>query len=176
MRALLRELGEPQERFAAIHVVGTNGKSTTARLTEALLLSRLLSSLRGIADEIIRCLRPKRVFDAGCAWGFLVESFCDRGVEARGVDLSEYAIGNVRRDIRVFCSTGSLTEPIGGGPYDLVTCIEVLEHIGTPECRRVLEDLARLLEVSERAGESQELVTMARAAREQHTVSEAAFR
>lgn len=37
MRALLRELGDPQERFPAIHVVGTNGKSTTARLTEALL-------------------------------------------------------------------------------------------------------------------------------------------
>jgi dihydrofolate synthase/folylpolyglutamate synthase len=38
MRALLRELGEPQERFPAIHVVGTNGKSTTTRLAEALLL------------------------------------------------------------------------------------------------------------------------------------------
>ena len=38
MRALLRELGDPQERFPAIHVVGTNGKSTTTRLTEALLL------------------------------------------------------------------------------------------------------------------------------------------
>jgi dihydrofolate synthase/folylpolyglutamate synthase len=38
MRALLHELGDPQERFPAIHVVGTNGKSTTTRLTEALLL------------------------------------------------------------------------------------------------------------------------------------------
>ena len=38
MQALLRELGEPQQRFPAIHVVGTNGKSTTTRLTEALLL------------------------------------------------------------------------------------------------------------------------------------------
>ena len=37
IRELLRELGEPQERFPAIHVVGTNGKSTTTRLTEALL-------------------------------------------------------------------------------------------------------------------------------------------
>jgi dihydrofolate synthase/folylpolyglutamate synthase len=37
MRALLHELGDPQERFTAIHVVGTNGKSTTTRLTEALL-------------------------------------------------------------------------------------------------------------------------------------------
>jgi dihydrofolate synthase/folylpolyglutamate synthase len=38
MRVLLRELGEPQERFPAIHVVGTNGKSTTTRLAEALLV------------------------------------------------------------------------------------------------------------------------------------------
>ena len=37
MRALLRELGNPQQLFPAIHVVGTNGKSTTTRLTEELL-------------------------------------------------------------------------------------------------------------------------------------------
>jgi dihydrofolate synthase/folylpolyglutamate synthase len=43
MRALLQELGDPQERFPAIHVVGTNGKSTTTRLTEALLLDARLS-------------------------------------------------------------------------------------------------------------------------------------
>jgi dihydrofolate synthase/folylpolyglutamate synthase len=43
MRALLRELGDPQERFPGIHVVGTNGKSTTTRLTEALLLDAGLS-------------------------------------------------------------------------------------------------------------------------------------
>jgi dihydrofolate synthase / folylpolyglutamate synthase len=43
MRALLRELDDPQERFAAIHVVGTNGKSTTTRLTETLLLDAGLS-------------------------------------------------------------------------------------------------------------------------------------
>jgi dihydrofolate synthase / folylpolyglutamate synthase len=43
MRALLRELGEPQQRFPAIHVVGTNGKSTTTRLAEALLLDAGLS-------------------------------------------------------------------------------------------------------------------------------------
>jgi dihydrofolate synthase / folylpolyglutamate synthase len=39
MRALLRALGDPQERYPAIHVVGTNGKSTTTRLTEELLRS-----------------------------------------------------------------------------------------------------------------------------------------
>jgi dihydrofolate synthase / folylpolyglutamate synthase len=43
MRALLRGLDDPQERFPAIHVVGTNGKSTTTRLTEALLADAGLS-------------------------------------------------------------------------------------------------------------------------------------
>jgi dihydrofolate synthase/folylpolyglutamate synthase len=37
MRRLLTVLGSPQERFSAIHVVGTNGKSSTVRMTAALL-------------------------------------------------------------------------------------------------------------------------------------------
>jgi len=38
MRALLAELGDPQLAYPAVHVVGTNGKSTTTRMTEALLV------------------------------------------------------------------------------------------------------------------------------------------
>jgi dihydrofolate synthase/folylpolyglutamate synthase len=37
IRALLAELGDPQLEYPSIHVVGSNGKSTTARLTEELL-------------------------------------------------------------------------------------------------------------------------------------------
>ena len=38
MHALLGELGEPQRRYRAIHVVGTNGKSTATRRAAAFLL------------------------------------------------------------------------------------------------------------------------------------------
>jgi dihydrofolate synthase/folylpolyglutamate synthase len=37
MRRLLAELGDPQKAFPAIHVVGTNGKTTTTRMCAALL-------------------------------------------------------------------------------------------------------------------------------------------
>jgi len=37
MRTLLAELGDPQLAFPSVHVVGTNGKSTTTRLTATLL-------------------------------------------------------------------------------------------------------------------------------------------
>ena len=40
MRELLAALGEPQAGLPAVHVVGTNGKSTTTRMVEALLLAR----------------------------------------------------------------------------------------------------------------------------------------
>ncbi len=43
MHALLRELGDPQDGFPAVHVVGTNGKSSTTRLAEELLLDAGLS-------------------------------------------------------------------------------------------------------------------------------------
>jgi dihydrofolate synthase/folylpolyglutamate synthase len=43
MRALLEELGDPQEAYSAIHVVGTNGKSTATVTIEQLLLAEGLS-------------------------------------------------------------------------------------------------------------------------------------
>jgi dihydrofolate synthase/folylpolyglutamate synthase len=44
MRRLLAELGEPQRSFPAIHVVGTNGKSTATRRAAAFLLREGLSA------------------------------------------------------------------------------------------------------------------------------------
>jgi dihydrofolate synthase / folylpolyglutamate synthase len=43
MRTLLAALGDPQLAYPAIHVVGTNGKSTATRTIEALLLAEGLS-------------------------------------------------------------------------------------------------------------------------------------
>src|SRR6202522_4111183 len=73
-----------------------------------------------VADELIRTLRPRRVFDAGCAMGCPVEALWDRGVEASGRDVSELATSQVRTDVRSYCSVGSLTQPIEGH-FDLAT-------------------------------------------------------
>jgi SAM-dependent methyltransferase len=92
------------------------------------------------AEQLITAVRPKRVFDAGCAFGFLVESFWDRGVYCEGVDVSEYAISQARRDMAQYCRVQSLTEPIQGR-FDLITCIEVLEHIDPEEADAVIANL-----------------------------------
>ena len=92
------------------------------------------------ADLLTRSLQPRRVFDAGCAWGLLVEAFRDRGVEAWGVDISPYAIAQVRSDLQPYCRVGSLTEPIEGS-FDLITCIEVLEHMPENEADQAIRNL-----------------------------------
>ena len=85
-----------------------------------------------IADEIVRSFTPTRVYDAGCAIGFLVAALWDRNVEAHGRDISAYAISQVRADVREYCDVGSIADPVTG-TFDLVLCIEVLEHMPEQE-------------------------------------------
>src|ERR1051326_6635554 len=100
----------------------------------------------GIANELVRSLRPSRVFDAGCAMGMLVESFWDRGVEAWGADISRYAISCVRRDMRPHCRVASIAEPLGHA-VDLDTCIEVLEHMPEEEACLAIAQFAEASDV-----------------------------
>jgi SAM-dependent methyltransferase len=81
-----------------------------------------------VAASIVSLLRPQTVLDVGCAKGFLVGALRERGVEASGFDLSEVAIAEATDTARPHLRVGSLTEPIEG-PFDLVTCIEVIEHL-----------------------------------------------
>jgi SAM-dependent methyltransferase len=101
---------------------------------------RWLKFFREVADNIVRDFHPVSVLDAGCAMGFLVEALRERGVDASGIDVSEYAISQVHESIADHCSVASLTEPIEGR-YDLITCIEVLEHIPPAETDRALTNL-----------------------------------
>jgi 2-polyprenyl-3-methyl-5-hydroxy-6-metoxy-1,4-benzoquinol methylase len=102
-----------------------------------------LTFFGGIADRIVKTLKPRTLVDAGCAMGFLVEALRDRGVEARGFDISSYAISQVREDIKPYCRVGSIVEPIPGR-FDLVTCIEVFEHLPAEEGRRAAANLSAI--------------------------------
>jgi SAM-dependent methyltransferase len=100
-----------------------------------------LAFFSSIADTIIRKIDPRKVLDVGCAMGMLVEAFRDRGVEAYGLDLSEYAVGQVREDVRSYCRVASLLDPIPDH-CDLVIAIEVLEHIEPKWTEKAIGNLA----------------------------------
>jgi SAM-dependent methyltransferase len=94
-----------------------------------------------LADNIIRQFQPRTVLDAGCAKGFLVQALRERGVEAYGIDASEYAIEHAPETVRPYLSVGSITEPLKDR-YDLITCIEVIEHLPPADLPRAASVLA----------------------------------
>jgi SAM-dependent methyltransferase len=101
---------------------------------------RWLKFFGDVADGIIRDFRPTSVLDAGCAMGFLVEELRKRGVNASGVDISDYAISQVHESVADHCRVASLTEPLTQR-YDLITCIEVLEHVPPAETDLAIANL-----------------------------------
>jgi len=71
-----------------------------------------------------------------------VEALRKRGVEAYGIDISEYAIDHVHEDIKEYCWVGSVTEPLPQS-YDLIVCIEVLEHLQPGESQQAIANLCQ---------------------------------
>ena len=95
-----------------------------------------------IADRLIADFHPQTVLDAGCAWGLLVECLRARGVEAYGIDISEYAIQHVHPDVQKYCQVGSITDPLPQR-YDLIISIEVFEHMPPQDSERAIANLCQ---------------------------------
>src|SRR4051812_7012090 len=76
MRRLLTALGSPQEQFRAIHVVGTNGKSSTARMCAALLEAHGVRTGAFVSPHLASFAERIRIGDAdldGDAFGAAVQ-------------------------------------------------------------------------------------------------------
>nr|WP_300309384.1 bifunctional 2-polyprenyl-6-hydroxyphenol methylase/3-demethylubiquinol 3-O-methyltransferase UbiG [Halomonas sp.] len=95
-------------------------------------------------------LAGHQVLDVGCGGGILSESMARRGALVTGIDLSEAALEAGRRhadeqgvelDYRLI-SVEQLAEEAPES-FDLVTCLEMLEHVPDPES--VIRACARLV-------------------------------
>jgi len=90
-------------------------------------------------------LHPKTVLDVGCGKGTLVLWLRRLGVEAFGVDLSDYTLKNAPASARKYLRRANVLDlPFKSGSFDLVTTFALLEHIpekdlpkAIKECRRV---------------------------------------
>lgn len=67
MRRLMTALGSPQHRFAAVHVVGTNGKSSTVRMAAAILSAHGVRAGAYVSPHLRTFAERVRVGDAAVA-------------------------------------------------------------------------------------------------------------
>lgn len=99
-----------------------------------------------LAEKIVQQFNPQTVLDAGCACGYLVAELRKLGVEAYGVDISEYAIDNAVDGAKGYCFVHDITKTLPDNlpsKYDLVVTIEVLEHIYSEDSLIVIENLCK---------------------------------
>lgn len=84
-------------------------------------------------------LAGKRVIDIGCGGGILAESMARKGASVTGIDLSEKALkvadlhsleSGVNVRYKLIAAEAMAAEE--AGQYDVVTCMEMLEHVPDP--------------------------------------------
>ncbi len=95
-----------------------------------------------IADRVVADIAPRRVLDAGCAYGLLVEALRARGVDAVGIDLSSFALEQAHADVKPFLRRASISDDLAED-YDLVVCIEVVEHMPAREAEAAIANICR---------------------------------
>ncbi|HYQ73085.1 MAG TPA: bifunctional 2-polyprenyl-6-hydroxyphenol methylase/3-demethylubiquinol 3-O-methyltransferase UbiG [Gammaproteobacteria bacterium] len=97
-------------------------------------------------------LAGKQVIDVGCGGGLLTEGMARRGAQVTGIDMGKAPLGVARLhqlesglDIDYQQATAEQVAATRAGSFDIVTCLEMLEHVPDPAaviaaCAQLIRD------------------------------------
>ncbi len=89
----------------------------------------------------------KKILDVGCGGGILTEALAKSGAKVTGIDAEQSVINAAKlhalnTNLSVDYQCGPL-ETFESAPFEVITCMEMLEHVASPET--VINHCARLL-------------------------------
>ncbi|MCB1737713.1 MAG: bifunctional 2-polyprenyl-6-hydroxyphenol methylase/3-demethylubiquinol 3-O-methyltransferase UbiG [Gammaproteobacteria bacterium] len=102
-------------------------------------------------DRLSRGIQGKRVIDVGCGGGILAESMAAKGATVTGIDMGGAPLQVARLhllesglEVDYQQATAEDFATDHAGEYDVVTCMEMLEHVPDPgsviaACRRLVK-------------------------------------
>ena len=103
-----------------------------------------------IAEDIVRHFKLRagdRVLDVGCGKGFLVKDLMKvcPGLEAFGVDISQYAVMNCEREVVGRLHVGNAAHlPFPDRSFDAVLAINTVHNLDREGCIQALREIERL--------------------------------
>ena len=85
------------------------------------------------------------MLDVGCAKGFLVKDLLAIGIDAYGIDVSEYALMHCEPEVVGRLQIGSCDHlPFPDGSFDAVLAINTIHNMDRDGCIRSLREMERL--------------------------------
>ncbi len=112
------------------------GDSDLAAERLRLLAEVFAASTRAFLEQLV-AQDPGQILDLGCGPGSTTRLLADvfPRAEVRGLDNSDHFIGIARRvpRKRISYTLADVTQPLPGGPYDLIYCRYLLTHLAQPE-------------------------------------------
>ncbi len=110
------------------------------------VVRRLVARFLQRVGDLVEAERPRRILEVGCGEAFVLEYLRGRvpGVQFHGVELDAAALarGRARCPEASFLRADVYDLPFASGSYDLVLCLEVLEHLDAPD--RALREIRRV--------------------------------
>jgi len=100
-------------------------------------------------DRTIPHWEGLRVLDVGCGGGYTCEFLARRGAKVWGIDPSaaciEAAQSHAKQELLSirYCQGAGEQLPFGDRTFDIVTCVDVLEHVDSPS--QTLAEIGRVL-------------------------------
>ncbi len=101
--------------------------------------------VNGVKAAYIAGMRPDSVLDVGCAYGFIVQRLRDVGIQAFGVDISDYAMSQARPDIQRYLKKAWSHElPYANKSIDVLTSFGMMEHLPPDLVEKTLAEYGRV--------------------------------
>lgn len=101
-----------------------------------------------IVEAWKKMFQPKTMLDIGCGRGTLVAYARHAGIEAQGFDFSEWGVneGRYSRCQREWLKVHDATKPFpyADRSFDLVTALDLMEHIYLPDLPQVISEIHRV--------------------------------